>query len=145
MLQIRTAGPHHHQHVREAGAPLGEGRAAGILLHGMCYDFIFVMGRMYVDGRATQDIRGAAQGLHALVTLGVGMFIGSSLAGVVGEKYASEASGAKLHDWSSIWLVPAGLSPILIVLFVVLFRDGRATPAAADDDSKAVHPNDPDF
>jgi predicted esterase len=34
MLQIRAAGPHHHQHVRQAGTPLGEGRAAGILLHG---------------------------------------------------------------------------------------------------------------
>ena len=60
----------------------------GILLHGMCYDFIFVMGRMYVDRWASIDIRGAAQGLHTFVTLGLGMFIGTWLAGIVGQYYS---------------------------------------------------------
>src|SRR6185436_20036904 len=48
-------------------------------VHGMCYDYIFVMGRMYVVQRAGAEIRGAAQGLHAILTLGMGMFIGSWL------------------------------------------------------------------
>lgn len=60
----------------------------GIAVHGMCYDFIFVMGRMWVDKRASASIRGAAQGLHAFVTLGVGMFVGSWLSGMVGQEYA---------------------------------------------------------
>lgn len=95
----------------------------GIAIHGMCYDYIFVMGRMYVDGRATEDIRGAAQGLHAFVTLGAGMFIGSWLAGVVGGHYASQVDNVITHEWRTIWMIPAILSAVLIVLFVVMFHD----------------------
>ncbi len=96
----------------------------GIAVHGMCYDFIFVMGRMYVDKRASADIRGAAQGLHAFVTLGIGMFVGSWLSGVVGEHYATQGTdGAVTHNWQMIWAIPAVLSVVLSILFVVLFKD----------------------
>ena len=33
-LHLRSPGPHHGQPIRQAGAPLGAGRAVGILLHG---------------------------------------------------------------------------------------------------------------
>lgn len=92
-----------------------------IAVHGMCYDYIFVMGRMYVDNRATEDIRAATQGFHAFVTLGAGMFVGSWLSGVVGQHYT--ATGGATHNWSSIWLVPAVMSAVLIFVFAVLFKD----------------------
>ena len=96
----------------------------GIAVHGVCYDFIFVMGRMYVDKRAGEGIRGAAQGLHAFVTLGIGMFVGSWLSGVVGEHYARQgADGAVTHNWQMIWAIPAVLSVVLSILFVVSFKD----------------------
>lgn len=96
----------------------------GIAVHGMCYDFIFVMGRMYVDKRASADIRGAAQGLHAFVTLGIGMFVGTWLSGVVGAHYASQgADGTVTHNWQMIWAIPAVLSVVLTILFVVSFKD----------------------
>ncbi|MFN0051052.1 MAG: MFS transporter [Planctomycetales bacterium] len=95
----------------------------GIAVHGMCYDFIFVMGRMYVDDRATADIRGAAQGFHAFVTLGAGMFVGSWLSGVVGERYAVGSGSDLVHDWRWIWLAPAVLATVLGLLFAIVFRD----------------------
>ena len=91
----------------------------GIAVHGMCYDFIFVMGRMYVDQRAGADIRGAAQGFHAFVTLGAGMFVGSWLSGVVGQRYT--INGA--HEWKSIWLVPAIMAVVMLVGFALFFRE----------------------
>ena len=90
-----------------------------IAIHGMCYDFIFVMGRMYVDKRASEDIRGAAQGLHAFVTLGAGMFVGSWLAGKVAERHMVGV----LHDWKSIWLVPAIMAVVMLVGFALFFRE----------------------
>lgn len=95
----------------------------GILLHGMSYDFIFVMGRMYVDKAAGDSLRASAQGLHAVFTLGAGMFVGSWLAGVVAQNYTSAAG---VHDWKSIWLVPAIMSAVLIPVFLALFREKSA-------------------
>jgi len=95
----------------------------GILLHGMCYDFIFVMGRMYVDKAAGDCLRASAQGLHAVFTLGAGMFVGSWLSGVVAQNYTNVAG---VHDWKSIWLVPAVMSAALIPIFLALFREKSA-------------------
>jgi nucleoside transporter len=92
----------------------------GILLHGMCYDFIFVMGRMYVDKAAGDSLRASAQGLHAVFTLGAGMFVGSWLSGVVAQNYTNAQN---VHDWKSIWLVPALMSAALIPVFLALFRE----------------------
>jgi nucleoside transporter len=100
----------------------------GIGVHGMCYDYIFVMGRMYVDRHASVEIRGAAQGLHAFVTLGAGMFVGTWLAGAVGQHYTS--AGGATHAWQSIWLVPTVMSAVLIFVFAALFKD--KPPATAE-------------
>ena len=100
---------------------------AGILLHGICYDFFFVTGQIYVDTKAPGDLRAAAQGLIAFVTLGVGMFIGSWASGRVVDAYVA-GSG---HDWNRIWLVPAAGASFVLVLFALFFRSSevRQQPA----------------
>jgi nucleoside transporter len=104
----------------------------GILLHGICYDFFFVTGQIYVDQQAGQKIRAAAQGLIAFVTLGVGLFIGSWVSGKVVDAYAvAGPNGTTTHDWHSIWMVPAGMAAVILVIFALLFRpkaDVRAVP-----------------
>ena len=103
----------------------------GLLLHGICYDFFFVTGQIYVDKKASVDIRGAAQGFIAFVTLGVGGFIGTWLAGKVvgGFVTGKSAEGTDLHDWQSIWIVPAIGAGLVLVLFALAFheRDEAAT------------------
>jgi nucleoside transporter len=93
----------------------------GILLHGVCYDFFFVTGQIYVDRQAPGHLRAAAQGLIAFVTLGVGMFIGSWLSGKVVDMYV--VSGPVPHDWPKIWLVPALSAAAVLVLFALFFQD----------------------
>ena len=60
---------------------------AGIILHGVCYDFFFVTGYMYTEKKAGAKIKNAAQGLFTFATYGVGMFIGTWFSGVIVDKY----------------------------------------------------------
>src|SRR6266850_217785 len=89
---------------------------AGILLHGICYDFFFVTGQIYVDRRAPGNLRAAAQGLIAFVTLGVGMFIGSWVSGRVVDAFATGTAG---HAWDRIWMVPAAGAVAVLMLFAL--------------------------
>jgi nucleoside transporter len=91
----------------------------GILLHGICYDFFFVTGQIYVDQKAPGDLRAAAQGFIAFVTLGVGMLIGSWVSGRVVDTFRV---GADHHAWNQIWLVPAAGAAAVLLLFALFFR-----------------------
>ncbi|HTJ29409.1 MAG TPA: nucleoside permease [Acidobacteriaceae bacterium] len=93
---------------------------AGILLHGICYDFFFVTGQIYIDQKARKELRAAAQGLITFLTYGAGMFVGSWLSGAVVEHYASSPTQ---HNWPAIWLVPAIGAAGILVLFLLTFGD----------------------
>ena len=94
----------------------------GIILHGICYDFFFVTGQIYTDQRAGEKIRSSAQGMITLATYGLGMLIGFWFAGLIAEKYAIAGGG---HDWKKIWMVPAGIAGVILILFLVFFRDPK--------------------
>jgi nucleoside transporter len=100
---------------------------AGILLHGICYDFFFVTGQIYIDRRAPADLRAAAQGFIAFVTLGVGMLIGSWVSGRVVDAFRVDAT----HAWDRIWLVPAAGAAAVLVLFALFFRSRETADQAA--------------
>jgi MFS family permease len=95
-----------------------------ILLHGVCYDFLFIAGQLYVDDEANERIRGAAQGLIAIILWGFGSLVGTFLAGKVMDQHKlAEAKGAIAHDWSAIWATPAWIAVAVLVVFVIFFRD----------------------
>jgi nucleoside transporter len=97
---------------------------AGVVLHGVCYDFFFVSGMIYVDKAAPQTIRGQAQGFLVLVTQGVGMLIGAQVFGRLVAHYSTAPDGSTAPpDWRMIWLIPCAAAAAILILFIVLFRE----------------------
>ncbi len=97
-----------------------------ILLHGVCYDFFFVTGQIYTDNKAGEKIKSQAQGLISLATYGIGMFIGSIIAGKVKDMYT--ATDTSITNWTSVWLVPAGIATLVLLLFILFFKDKKIQP-----------------
>lgn len=93
---------------------------AGIVMHGICYDFFFVTGQIYTDNLAGEKFKSAAQGFITLATYGVGMLIGSYISGPIVDHWKISDTS---HNWMSIWLVPAGIAGVVLVLFLVFFKD----------------------
>ena len=104
---------------------------AGILLHGICYDFFFVTGQIYIDRKAPASLRASAQGLITFITYGLGMFVGSWLSGAVATYYTlSVPQGKMTYDWRAIWIFSAVTSVVILVLFLFSFSDKQAEAEA---------------
>ncbi len=95
----------------------------GIILHGVCYDFFFVTGQIYTDQKAGEKIKNSAQGLITFATYGIGMGIGSKLSGIVLDYYTVN----DIKDWQSVWMVPAAIAGVVLLLFVFFFSEKKTT------------------
>jgi nucleoside transporter len=93
----------------------------GIALHGICYDFFFVTGQIYVDKKAPQSIRASAQGFITLITYGVGMGIGSVISGNVLDWFTANGE----YDWQTFWWIPAVFAVMVAVLFLFTFQEKK--------------------
>jgi nucleoside transporter len=95
----------------------------GVLLHGICYDFFFVAGSLYVDRIAPREIRSQAQGFLVLITQGLGLGVGAQLIGELNKATTSTTAAGRVFDWQTFWLVPAAFAAVVLVAFVSLFKD----------------------
>jgi nucleoside transporter len=91
---------------------------ASLLFHGIGYTFFFFVGQMYVDKVAPPDIRASAQALIAVVTLGLGNFIGTQITGVVMDFFKKDGK----FQWRPIFLVPCVLTILCAVAFILFFK-----------------------
>jgi nucleoside transporter len=97
---------------------------AGIVLHGVCYDFFFVTGYMYTEKKAGEKIKNAAQQMFTIATYGVGMVIGTLFSGFIVDKNVITAEPPS-HNWTSIWWVPAIIAAVVLLYFMLFFREKR--------------------
>ena len=102
---------------------------AGIILHGVCYDFFFVTGYMYTEKKSNDKIKSAAQGLFTFVTYGLGMFIGTWVSGFVTTYYSVN----QVYNWKSIWFVPTIIAVAVLILFIFFFKEKKEIAVAGTD------------
>ena len=95
----------------------------GVVLHGICYDFFFVTCQIYVDKKSTPEIRGQAQGLLVLITLGLGMLIGAQVAGWLNNFYKAGGDALSATAWQSFWWIPAAFAGAIMLFFMFSFKD----------------------
>ncbi|MGA2533662.1 MAG: MFS transporter [Candidatus Aminicenantales bacterium] len=107
---------------------------ASLALHGFCYVFFFTAAYIYVDSVAPKDIRHSAQGLIAMIILGLGSFLGSLFCGWIQNVFTTTTVNAageavKMVNWRGTFLVPAGLTLLCLFVFLAFVRDKMQTPA----------------
>jgi nucleoside transporter len=95
----------------------------GIALHGVCWDFFFTTGDIYVDKKADVKIKAQALGLKRAIDAGFGTFIGSLIAGEIFNRSVTEKGVESLPQWQVFWLYPVFISLVAVVLFVFFFKD----------------------
>ena len=107
---------------------------AGIVLHGICYDFFFVTGQLYTDRKAPKEIRTSAQALLGLLTYGAGMLLGNLILGRWGDRIELDSTTKEgwLASAGDFWLMPAGLAVAISALFFATFWD-KSSAAKMED------------
>lgn len=101
----------------------------GIALHGICFDFFFAAGFIHVDNEAPRDIRASGQALFSFLTYGVGMWLGSLVAGRTVDMFKNPETG--IVDWADFWLVPSiGVLASLAVFVIFFHRSSNSVPPA---------------
>ena len=94
----------------------------GILIHGICYDFFFVTGQIYIDKKTAPEVRGQVQGLLVLLTQGIGFLLGTQLSGWYVNTRGANGT-LDLPGWEMFWLLFAGGTLVFSVVFALLFND----------------------
>jgi hypothetical protein len=112
----------------------------GLLVHGFCYCFVFVASFIYVDKRAPKDLSASAQSFLAFLMWGVGMFVGTQLAGYVGDRYPPQTIAASIESQEGVERDPSAPLPD----WPVPVKDGKPVVSLAkrlgseDDDRVAL-------
>ncbi|EOH6331635.1 nucleoside permease [Citrobacter koseri] len=92
----------------------------GILLHGVCYDFFFVVGFIYTDRIAGEKVKGQAQSMIVMFTYGIGMLLGSQISGVLYNRLV--AGQAVPQAWVTFWWLPAVAAAVIAAIFLFAFK-----------------------
>jgi nucleoside transporter len=111
----------------------------GVALHGICYDFFFVTGQIYVDTKAKVEIRAQAQGLIVFVTYGIGMLVGAQVAGAVYDGFLKNAKSLTLLQWQNFWWLPAIFAAGVLLLFIAAFWEKRGQEPVQKVESRVAN------
>lgn len=101
---------------------------ASLMFHGIGYAFVFVTSYIYIDRVAPKDIRGSAQSLMTLITLGVGNYLGTLFSGWLKDHYTTTTGAVSVVNWPMVFLVPGVLTTLCGVAFWLTFVEPPSQP-----------------
>ena len=90
------------------------------IVYGMAFDFFNISGSLFVESQTDPSIRASAQGLFMMMTNGVGAVLGSSISGIVIDKFFTNPDNSK--DWQGIWTSFSLYALVVAILFIFLFK-----------------------
>ena len=95
---------------------------AGVMLHGICFDFVYIAGQIFIDRQVTPDMRGQAQGFLVMVRSGIGLMIGAQASGWLFNNLLN-ADATQMESWQLFWALPAGMAFLVLIGFWVFFNE----------------------
>ena len=90
------------------------------IVYGMAFDFFNISGSLFVETQSDPAIRASAQGLFMMMTNGFGAVIGSSVSGLIIQKYFTYADNSK--NWFGVWISFASYALVVAILFLLVFK-----------------------
>jgi hypothetical protein len=99
----------------------------GILVHGVIFGYFYLGGQIYIDQKATAEMKAQAQGFIFFVTFGLGLLVGNFISGQLIEFYSKPVNGARIYDWDSIWAITSASALVLLLTFIVLFKNEKTS------------------
>ncbi len=98
----------------------------GIAMHGFCFGCFIFVAFMVVDEETSSDVRASAQSLFNLVIVGIGVIVGSKIAGAVAEWATTDG----VLDYTALFSVPMFASIACLVLLLAFYPNrSPAEPA----------------
>ena len=112
----------------------------GIALHGMCFGCFIFVAFMVVDEECAGDVRASAQSLFNLVIVGIGIIVGSKIAGYVAEISTID----DVMNYTKLFSIPmwAGLGCLAIMLVAYPNRPVTAGADADPDEPENLETDD---
>jgi nucleoside transporter len=99
---------------------------AGIALHGLCFGCFIFVAFMVVDEECSVDVKASAQNLFNLVIIGIGIVVGSYVAGQIGD-WATTKDGM---DWSALFTIPMYAAVVCLGLLLAFYPARRPISTA---------------
>jgi MFS family permease len=87
-------------------------------LHGLAYVMFMIMTQVYAGKIAPEGLGGSMQGLIFAATTGVGLFLGTQLAGFAMDTHKAEGK----FQWPKIWIYPLVITLLGTLVFAAMFR-----------------------
>jgi len=105
---------------------------AGLLLHGPIFGCFIFLAFMIVDEETSADVRASAQNLYNLVIVGIGVIVGSLVAGWVAKWATLEPSDGGGTDYTRLFSVPmwAALACLALLLNFYPYKKPALAPAS---------------